>query len=105
MCITIEGREYHPMNYSVFLKVIFIRMNNHLIVNICECFSLQKLCTGVIQFAYSCVQDHPVWASIQFWETAFYIDVEQNIKALYVPSNNDNDYKGDVSMMMSFFKI
>ena len=21
----------------------------------------RKLCTGVVQFAYTCIQDHPVW--------------------------------------------
>ncbi|XP_033645492.1 myotubularin-related protein 13-like isoform X1 [Asterias rubens] len=44
----------------------------------------RKLCTGVIQFAYSCTQDHPVWASLRFWETAFYQDVEINIRQLYI---------------------
>lgn len=52
---------------------------------------LQKLCPGVIQFAYSCTQDHPVWASTQFWETAFYADVELNIKALYLPESNHKE--------------
>ncbi|KAJ8023558.1 Myotubularin-related protein 13 [Holothuria leucospilota] len=51
----------------------------------------RKLCPGVIQFAYSCTQDHPVWASTQFWETAFYADVELNIKALYLPESNDKE--------------
>ncbi|XP_077995141.1 myotubularin-related protein 13-like isoform X2 [Glandiceps talaboti] len=46
----------------------------------------RKLCTGVIQFAYTCVQDHGVWASMQFWQTTFYSDVEKNIKALYLPA-------------------
>ncbi|XP_071831490.1 myotubularin-related protein 13-like isoform X8 [Apostichopus japonicus] len=51
----------------------------------------RKLCPGVIQFAYSCTQDHPVWASTQFWETAFYADVELNIKALYLPESNHKE--------------
>lgn len=45
----------------------------------------RKLCTGVIQFAYTCIQDHPVWKNLQFWEAAFYQDVQTQIKALYLP--------------------
>lgn len=48
----------------------------------------RKLCTGVIQFAYTCIQDHPVWKSQQFWESAFYQDVQAQIKALYLPRTN-----------------
>ncbi|XP_071510955.1 LOW QUALITY PROTEIN: myotubularin-related protein 13-like [Diadema antillarum] len=44
----------------------------------------RKLCPGIIQFAYTVTQDHPVFASQQFWETAFYADVEKNIRGLYV---------------------
>ncbi|XP_037871165.1 myotubularin-related protein 5 isoform X2 [Bombyx mori] len=46
----------------------------------------RKLCTGVIQYAYMCIQEHPVWTSQQFWEAAFYQDVQKDIKALYLPS-------------------
>lgn len=55
----------------------------------------RKLCTGVIQFAYTCIQDHPVWKNQQFWESAFYQDVQTQIKALYlprVPTSTDNNY-------------
>ena len=38
----------------------------------------------MIQFVYTCVQDHLVWQSQQFWEEAFYSDVEAQIKQLYV---------------------
>ncbi|XP_014680959.1 PREDICTED: myotubularin-related protein 13-like [Priapulus caudatus] len=44
----------------------------------------RKLCTGVIQFAYTCIQDHPVWSNVQFWEQTFYSDVERHIRLLYV---------------------
>ena len=44
----------------------------------------QKLNAGVIQFAYTCVQDHPVWERQQFWEEAFYTDVQSQIQQLYV---------------------
>ncbi|ROT76369.1 putative myotubularin-related protein 13 [Penaeus vannamei] len=43
----------------------------------------RKLCTGVIQFAYTCIQDHSVWGNQQFWEAAFYQDVQKEIKSLY----------------------
>lgn len=47
----------------------------------------RKLCTGVIQFAYTCIQEHQVWKNQQFWEAAFYQDVQTQIKALYMPRN------------------
>ncbi|XP_050355380.1 myotubularin-related protein 13 [Nymphalis io] len=46
----------------------------------------RKLCTGVIQYAYMCIQEHQVWTSQQFWEAAFYQEVQRDIKALYLPS-------------------
>lgn len=54
----------------------------------------RKLCTGVIQFAYTCIQDHPVWKNQQFWESAFYQDVQTQIKALYLPraQSSENSY-------------
>ncbi|KAI5636911.1 DENN (AEX-3) domain-containing protein [Phthorimaea operculella] len=48
----------------------------------------RKLCTGVIQYAYMCIQEHQVWTSQQFWEAAFYQDVQRDIKALYLPTPN-----------------
>ncbi|CAE1243244.1 SBF1_2 [Acanthosepion pharaonis] len=45
----------------------------------------RKLCTGVIQFAYTCVQEHAVWRNQQFWEAAFYLDVQKQIRQLYLP--------------------
>ncbi|KAK3881737.1 hypothetical protein Pcinc_013820 [Petrolisthes cinctipes] len=44
----------------------------------------RKLCTGVIQFAYTCIQDHTVWANQQFWEASYYQDVQKEIRSLYV---------------------
>uniref|UniRef100_A0A3B3S7Q2 SET binding factor 1 n=1 Tax=Paramormyrops kingsleyae TaxID=1676925 RepID=A0A3B3S7Q2_9TELE len=44
----------------------------------------RKLGAGVTQFAYSCVQDHMVWANMQFWEAMFYSDVQNHIRALYM---------------------
>ncbi|XP_070563333.1 myotubularin-related protein 13-like isoform X5 [Ptychodera flava] len=57
----------------------------------------RKLCTGVIQFAYTCVQDHPVWASMQFWQATFYSDVEKNIRALYLPPDELKADKPDLN--------
>ncbi|XP_030845368.1 myotubularin-related protein 13 isoform X8 [Strongylocentrotus purpuratus] len=58
----------------------------------------RKLCPGIIQFAYTVTQDHPVFASHAFWETAFYADVEKNIQSLYVTPDNTPTYeKKDVS--------
>nr|XP_018897778.1 PREDICTED: myotubularin-related protein 13 isoform X2 [Bemisia tabaci] len=48
----------------------------------------RKLCTGVIQFAYTCIQDHAIWQNQQFWEAAFYQDVQKDIKALYLDSQS-----------------
>lgn len=50
----------------------------------------RKLCTGVIQFAYSCIQDHPVWKNQQFWEMAFYQDVQTQIKQFYLHRNTED---------------
>ena len=51
---------------------------------------LQKLCTGVIQFAYTCVQEHAVWANQQFWEATFYQDVQKQIRQLYLPQYEEH---------------
>ena len=47
----------------------------------------RKLCTGVIQFAYTCIQEHPVWQNQQFWEAVFYLDVQKEIRSLYLESS------------------
>ena len=36
-----------------------------------------------MQFAYTCVQDHPIWQNAQFWEETFYSDVQTDIKKIY----------------------
>lgn len=50
----------------------------------------RRLCTGVIQFAFTCIQDHPVWSNQQFWESSFYLDVEKDIIALYAQNDEQN---------------
>ena len=44
----------------------------------------RKLGPGVIQFVYTLIQDHAVWQNTQFWEAAFFSDVQKGIKDLYL---------------------
>lgn len=44
------------------------------------------------QFAYSCVQEHVVWSTPQFWEAMFYGDVQTHIRALYLEPAEDRDH-------------
>ncbi|XP_068116475.1 myotubularin-related protein 13 isoform X1 [Hyperolius riggenbachi] len=55
----------------------------------------RKLSPGVSQFAYTCIQDHTIWANQQFWETTFYNDVQNQVRALYLTSKDAN--QGSVS--------
>uniref|UniRef100_A0A673CH29 SET binding factor 1 n=1 Tax=Sphaeramia orbicularis TaxID=375764 RepID=A0A673CH29_9TELE len=48
----------------------------------------RKLGAGITQFAYSCVQEHMVWTTMQFWEAMFYSDVQNHIKALYLETED-----------------
>ncbi|XP_063802513.1 myotubularin-related protein 13 isoform X1 [Pseudophryne corroboree] len=48
----------------------------------------RKLSPGITQFAYTCVQDHTIWTNQQFWETTFYNDVQNQVRALYLTSKN-----------------
>uniref|UniRef100_A0A8B9QH63 SET binding factor 2 n=1 Tax=Apteryx owenii TaxID=8824 RepID=A0A8B9QH63_APTOW len=50
----------------------------------------RKLAPGVSQFAYTCVQDHPIWTNQQFWETTFYSDVQNQVRSLYLTAKEDN---------------
>ncbi|XP_078483997.1 myotubularin-related protein 5-like isoform X3 [Ciona intestinalis] len=43
----------------------------------------RKLCPTVMQFMYTVVQDHPVWTSHAFWESAFFDDIQDAIGNLY----------------------
>ncbi|XP_030621605.1 myotubularin-related protein 13 [Chanos chanos] len=49
----------------------------------------RKLAPGVNQYAYTCVQDHPIWTSQQFWEATFYSEVQNQIRALYLTALED----------------
>uniref|UniRef100_A0A3Q2D7J4 SET binding factor 2 n=1 Tax=Cyprinodon variegatus TaxID=28743 RepID=A0A3Q2D7J4_CYPVA len=44
----------------------------------------RRLAAGVNQFAYTCIQDHPIWTNQQFWETTFYSEVQGQIRTLYL---------------------
>ncbi|XP_072475558.1 myotubularin-related protein 13 isoform X2 [Notamacropus eugenii] len=50
----------------------------------------RKLAPGVSQFAYTCVQDHPIWTNQQFWETTFYNSVQNQVRSLYLSAKEDN---------------
>ncbi len=50
----------------------------------------RKLAKGVIQFAYTVIQDHAVWQNQQFWEACFFNDVQKGIKALYLNLQDQN---------------
>lgn len=53
-------------------------------------FFFQKLAPGVSQFAYTCVQDHPIWTNQQFWETTFYSNVQNQVRSLYLTAKDDS---------------
>ncbi|XP_053270635.1 myotubularin-related protein 5 isoform X6 [Pleuronectes platessa] len=53
----------------------------------------RKLGAGITQFAYSCVQEHMVWTTMQFWEAMFYSDVQSHIRALYLESEDGEQHK------------
>ncbi|XP_028999555.1 myotubularin-related protein 13 isoform X2 [Betta splendens] len=57
----------------------------------------RKLAGGVNQFAYTCIQDHPIWTNQQFWEATFYSEVQGQIRALY---HNTPEQKGVVAVRL-----
>ena len=64
----------------------------------------RKLCPGVIQFVYTLIQDHAVWQNLQFWEAAFYNDVQNGIKDLYLAIQDQgafNSHHGVMSAQLS----
>uniref|UniRef100_A0A1B0A8M0 Myotubularin-related protein 13 n=1 Tax=Glossina pallidipes TaxID=7398 RepID=A0A1B0A8M0_GLOPL len=60
----------------------------------------RKLSTGIIQFAYTCIQDHPIWKNLQFWESTFYQDVQTQIKALYMQRRRPNDHNKESNCVL-----
>lgn len=66
------------------------KWNNRRMLPILHFFCFQKLAPGVSQFAYTCVQDHPIWTNQQFWETTFYGNVQNQVRSLYLTAKEDN---------------
>uniref|UniRef100_A0A4W4G557 SET binding factor 2 n=1 Tax=Electrophorus electricus TaxID=8005 RepID=A0A4W4G557_ELEEL len=61
----------------------------HVPYTIAASLSPLKLAPGVNQFAYTCVQEHPIWTNQQFWEATFYSEVQTQIRALYLNIPDD----------------
>ena len=57
------------------------KINNEWLIND---ISLQNLAPGVVQFLYTCLQDHAIWSKHHFWEEAFYAEAQNQIIELYV---------------------
>uniref|UniRef100_A0A3B5A7L6 SET binding factor 2 n=1 Tax=Stegastes partitus TaxID=144197 RepID=A0A3B5A7L6_9TELE len=62
----------------------------------------RKLAAGVNQFAYTCIQDHPIWTSQQFWEATFYSEVQGQIRALYL---NMPEEKGGMAARLKVKRV
>ena len=41
------------------------------------------------------MQEHAVWANQQFWEAAFYQDVQKQIRQLYIQDQEDHQVSTD----------
>jgi myotubularin-related protein 5/13 len=50
----------------------------------------RELSPGVCQFVYTCVQDHVIWESTDFWSKAFYEAVQCELYELYANPMDDN---------------
>ena len=64
----------------------------------------RKLCTHVIQFAYTCLQDHTIWNNISFWEASFYHDVCRDVSALY-STNKTSDASHHLEVVAHQLKL
>lgn len=60
----------------------------------------RKLSTGIVQFAYTCIQDHPIWKNLQFWESTFYQDVQTQIKALYMQRRRQTESNKESNIVL-----
>uniref|UniRef100_A0A673MSC0 Myotubularin-related protein 13-like n=1 Tax=Sinocyclocheilus rhinocerous TaxID=307959 RepID=A0A673MSC0_9TELE len=94
-CLTEELSRHVQQNRAILDHQQFdhiIRMMNcalqvgiiHIVLPADPSSCLQKLAAGVDQFAYTCIQDHPIWTNQQFWEATFYSEVQNQIRALYL---------------------
>uniref|UniRef100_A0A3P9PW06 SET binding factor 1 n=1 Tax=Poecilia reticulata TaxID=8081 RepID=A0A3P9PW06_POERE len=96
VCLTQELNQHVLQNRAVLddqqFDYIVRMMNCTLQVSLHIFCCLLKLGAGITQFAYSCVQEHMVWTTMQFWEAMFYSDVQNHIKALYMETD-DGDHQ------------
>uniref|UniRef100_A0A673MRW2 Myotubularin-related protein 13-like n=1 Tax=Sinocyclocheilus rhinocerous TaxID=307959 RepID=A0A673MRW2_9TELE len=69
---------------QVGISISRIYYHIHIVLPADPSSCLQKLAAGVDQFAYTCIQDHPIWTNQQFWEATFYSEVQNQIRALYL---------------------
>ncbi|KAH8341099.1 hypothetical protein KR067_010896 [Drosophila pandora] len=60
----------------------------------------RKLSSGVVQFAYTEIQDHGIWKNLQFWESTFYQDVQGQIKALYLLHRRQNEHQKEANCVL-----
>ncbi|XP_043652023.1 myotubularin-related protein 13 isoform X1 [Drosophila teissieri] len=60
----------------------------------------RKLSTGVVQFAYTEIQDHAIWKNLQFWESTFFQDVQGQIKALYLLHRRQNEHQKEANCVL-----
>jgi len=51
----------------------------------------RKLCPGVIQYVCTQLKDHPVWHDMQFWEAAFFTEVQKKILKLYLENWDEQE--------------
>ena len=65
----------------------------------------RKLCPGVIQFVYTLIQDHAVWQNLQFWEAAFYNDVQNGIKDLYLAIQDQGAFSSNHGVMSAQLSV
>uniref|UniRef100_A0AC35U8W4 UDENN domain-containing protein n=1 Tax=Rhabditophanes sp. KR3021 TaxID=114890 RepID=A0AC35U8W4_9BILA len=61
----------------------------------------RKLSGGEVQFAYTCLQNHAVWNNQRFWEIAFFHDVHQQLRRLYISKQVEMDVSMNESMTNS----
>ncbi|XP_063049319.1 myotubularin-related protein 13 [Engraulis encrasicolus] len=59
----------------------------------------RRLAAGVNQFAYTCVQEHPVWTNSTFWENTFYSAVQDQIRSLYTTQDSEGGGASERSAM------
>ncbi|TKS91040.1 Myotubularin-related protein 5 SET-binding factor 1 [Collichthys lucidus] len=89
ICLTQELNQHVLQNRAVLDDQQF-----DYIVRMMNC-TLQKLGAGITQFSYSCVQEHMVWTTMQFWEAMFYSDVQNHIRALYLETEEGDQQNSE----------